>query len=214
MKKTKHIIIAAIAVSVITLGAVVACNKENSATKESTVPSMKSLNNQVLQHRLRTIWHLTDSAYKASPTLFLSAADKEDLSEFLNLTNISYSLINETNQLALLRDTTGKKPSYPVCPDCDAHALSNYVDKYVLLRSIMDSIRVYIPDFVDSNIIMIPNGITPCEYDCIWRYKYHYLDKKGLFMCLENCFMTHHIDDAVKCLEAIREKPLVGELDD
>lgn len=211
MKTKKSIIIAVIAVSVISLCTIVACSKENSATKESTVPSMKSLNNQVLQHRLRTIWHLTDSAYKASPTLFLSAADKEDLSGFLNLTNISYSLINETNQLALLRDTTGQTPSYPVCPDCDAHALSNYVDKYVVLRSIMDSIHKYDPNFVDSTIIMIPNNVTSCEYDCRWRFYYGYLDERGLFFCRENCYMTHHIDDAVEYLDAIKKTPLGAE---
>lgn len=41
MKKTKHIIIAAIAVSVITLGAVVACNKEHNTLTETNVPSTK-----------------------------------------------------------------------------------------------------------------------------------------------------------------------------
>ena len=204
----KSIILAAMAVAVITLGIITACSKETPTTNEKNAPAVKSAPDLALQSLLRTVWHRTDSVFKANPALLLDIAAEENLDEFYKLTGISTEQIHEITVLASARidNDGGNAPESPGCIDCDKRALSNYVDKCITLRAILNEIHEYEPQFVDSTIIMIPERILQCERDCRRSFNYGFLSIDEYHLCIQNCHMIHAIEDAEIHLEEMRPK--------
>ena len=201
----KSIIIAAMAVAVITLGIITACSKENRVANEEFAPAMKSPVDQMLQHHVRTIWHLTDLALRTNPDAVMAAAHEEDIQAFMQITGISEKLMSDMAELALVRVAEGGEvePTYPACSDCEHSALSNFVDQCIYLRKILDEIHKYDPDFVDSTVIKLPNDVSYCENDCRWRYYYHYLNTNGFVLCMENCYQQFAMGNAHDLLELL-----------
>lgn len=199
MKKTKHIIIAAIAVSVITLGAVVACNKEHNTLTETNAPSTKNNpDEKALLHYVRTIWQKSDKIIKMNPSAVDLYCNTEDVSAFLALAGISNSLVNSTAKLMEDRITSVTIPDTydtAVCHSCNQHALSNYVDQCRQLRNVLDSIHMYEPDFNDTLIITLPPFPSECEYRC-WRAYNNPNYYEQYLLCTLNCDIKEHMKDA------------------
>ena len=198
MKKTKHIIIAAIAVSVITLGTVVACNKEHNTL--TNAPSTKNNpDEKALLHYVRTIWQKSDYIISTKPSAVDHFCSMGNISGFFAYANISDSLVNRTAKLMEDRITSVTIPDTydtTVCHSCNQDALSNYVDQCRQLRRVLDSIHMYEPDFNDTLIITLPPFPSECEYLC-WRafggnpdYSEQYL------LCTLNCYIKEHMKDA------------------
>lgn len=204
----KNVIIAAIAATLVSLCLITACNKENSAANEEYAPAMKFSVDQMLQQRVRTIWYLTDFALRTNPEKVMAVADEEDFGKFMEITGIPETLMCEIFGLAEERFSQGGEvdSTYPGCYDCDMHALSNFINNCVDLRSILDNIHQYDPNFVDSTIIKIPNGITQCEYECRLRYVYYHKNRSKFILCLIDCHMQHSIEDAIRHLEVLSPK--------
>lgn len=192
MKKTKHIIIAAIAVSVITLGAVVACNKEHNTLTETNAPSTKNNpDEKALLHYVRTIWQKSDKIIKMNPSAVDLYCNTEDVSAFLALAGISNSLVNSTAKLMEDRITSVTIPDTydtAVCHSCNQHALSNYVDQCRQLRNVLDSIHMYEPDFNDTLIITVQFFPSECEYLC-WKAYDNQGDYEQYLLCTMNCYI-------------------------
>ncbi len=209
MKKTKHIIIAAIAVSVITLGAVVACNKEHNTLTETNVPSTKNNpDEKALLHYVRTIWQKSDKIIKMNPSAVDLYCNTEDVSAFLALAGISNSLVDITAMLMKDRITSVTIPDTydtTVCHSCNQDALSKYVDQCRQLRNVLDSIHMYEPNFNDTLIITLPPFPSECEYLC-WRaygnnIPVYFNDK--LLVCILNCYIKEHMKDAKDTLHEL-----------
>ena len=208
----KSIIIAAMAVAVITLGIITACSKETPTTNERNAPAVKSAPDLALQSLLRTVWHRTDSVFQANPALLLDIAAEENLDEFYKLTGISTEQIHAITVLASARigNDGGNAPETPGCSDCDKRALSNYVDKCITLRAILNEIHEYEPQFVDSTIIMIPERILQCERNCWLTYVRIFFHPEKYILCIEDCHMTHAIEDAESYLADMKHKDNLG----
>lgn len=193
MKKTKHIIIAAIAVSVITLGAVVACNKEHNTLTETNALSTKNNPDvKALLHHVRTIWKKSDKIIKMNPSAVDLYCNTEDVSAFLALAGISNSLVDITAMLMKDRITSVTIPDTydtTVCHSCNQHALSNYVDQCRQLRNVLDSIHMYKPSFNDTLIITVQSFPSECEYLCWRAYRYYQDDFEKYFLCTMNCYI-------------------------
>lgn len=196
----KNVIIAAIAATIVSLCLITACNKENSAANEEYAPAMKFSVDQMLQQRVRTIWYLTDSALRTNPDLVMAAAENEDVQTFLQITGIPEPLMGEMFHLVQERLSKGGEidSTYPSCSDCDKHALSNFVNNCIAIRAVLNEIHKYDPGFADSTVITIPDRTTLCEYECLWKYHYHYLLFREFTICLQNCYMQVAFDDVVK----------------
>lgn len=202
MKKTKHIIIAAIAVSVITLGAVVACNKEHNTLTETNAPSTKKMSDEAaLLHNVRTIWQKSDYIIRMNPTAVEQICNAGNTSAFFTLAKISDSLVDRTAKLMEDRITSVTIPDTydtTVCHSCNQDALSNYVKQCRQLRNVLDSIHMFEPAFNDTLIINLPPFPSECEYRC-WL-TYHddipvYFNDQFL-LCTLNCYIKEHMKDA------------------
>ena len=209
MKKTKHIIIAAIAVSVITLGAVVACNKEHNTLTETNAPSTKNNpDEKALLHYVRTIWQKSDYIIRTKPSAVDHFCSMENISGFFAYANISESLVDSTAKLIENRITNVTIPDTydtTVCHSCNQEALSNYVHQCRQLRNVLDSIHMYEPDFNDTLIITLPPFPSECEYLC-WRaygnnISVYFNDQ--LLVCILNCYIKEHMKDAKDTLHEL-----------
>lgn len=207
MKKTKHIIIAAIAVSVITLGAVVACNKEHNTLTETNVPSTKkNPDEKALLHYVRTIWQKSDSTITKNPTAVGQLCITGNISEFLTLANIPNSIVDSAILLYEKKMDNASFPSaysFTACNDCHQLALSNYVDQCTQLRKVLNDIHLYEPTFNDTLVLKFIPYVTECEYNCMMSYRHSNQNPTDLlryFLCMINCDMTIYIDDANEIL--------------
>ena len=200
MKTTKVIIIAALAASIISIGAIVACNKEVNTVVEENAPTTKTFTKgEELLNSLYTIWHLSDSIIQNRPADVAAHCQAEDISSFLSLANISSNLYGQT--LELLEQKIGNV-TFPdslissACSDCHAHVLSTYVERCIQLRRHLDEIHLYEPNFNDSTVIKFVPGVTECEYNCKMEYIYIHHLEPNYFLCLLNCEMKVYIDEA------------------
>lgn len=209
MKTTKHIIIAAIAVSVITLGAVVACNKEHNTLTETNAPSTKNNpDEKALLHYVRTIWQKSDYVIKMNPTAVEQICNAGNTSAFFTLAKISDSLVVRTGKLMEDRITSVTIPDTydtAVCHSCNQDALSNYVKQCVQLRNVLDSIHMYEPDFNDTLIIQLPPFPSECEYLCWRAFQNHndLYDEIQYIFCTLNCYIKEHMKDAKDTLHEL-----------
>lgn len=207
MKKTKHIIIAAIAVSVITLGAVVACNKEHN-TLTNAPGTKNNPDEKALLHYVRTIWQKSDYIIRTKPSAVNQICHAENISAFLTLANIPDALVNSTAKLMEDRITSVTIPDTydtAVCHSCNQHALSNYVEQCRQLRNVLDSIHMYEPDFNDTLIIQLPPFPSECEYRC-WRAYGNNIPvyfNDPLLVCILNCYIKEHMKDAKDTLHEL-----------
>ena len=202
MKKTKHIIIAAIAVSVITLGAVVACNKEHNTLTETNAPSTKKMSDEAaLLHNVRTIWQKSDYVIRMNPTAVEQICNAGNTSAFFTLAKISDSLVDRTAKLMEDRITSVTIPDTydtTVCHSCNQDALFKYVDQCWQLRNVLDSIHIYNPTFNDTLIITVPFFPSECEYLCWRAFQNHndLYDENQYIFCVLNCYIKEHMKDA------------------
>ena len=200
MKKTKHIIIAAIAVSVITLGAVVACNKEHNSLTETNAPSTKKMSDEAaLLHYVRTIWQKSDYIIRMNPTAVDHFCSMGNISGFFTFADISNSLVDSTAKLMENRITNVTIPDTydtTVCHSCNQHALSKYVDQCRQLRNVLDSIHIYNPSFKDTLIITVPPFPSECEYLCWRAYRNNPDYYEQYLLCTLNCDIKEHMKDA------------------
>jgi hypothetical protein len=172
MKTKKTIIIAAIAVSVISLCTIVACSKEKGNTNtenNNLVTKYKPNDTKKLTGYINLFWQYCRNAYKNYPDSFLSICDNEEMSDFLSITQMPNTLIDSiyvvTNRLIDNPNGNPKPTSpYDTCSTCHA-SLSEVGSMIVDMSRLVDSIALYDVDFDDD----YPCTLTPeegCYYHC------------------------------------------------
>lgn len=221
MKTKKSIIIAAIAVSVISLCTIVACSKENSAT-ENIAPSTKGISLPTpptqLVKLINTFWNRCDSAYTVNPNVFLSQCQNNNYSYFdqIGITSkFMDSLIVESN--AYFLSFKQLNPSYQFdtsyCVSCANHSLEKIGSCVAELHDLIEDIRQYKPGYCFTNIIFDGSvELFECLQRCFWLFMNSSVLPIEHYFCNVNCYLAEEIRNGSLYYSDLVEK--YGEIKD
>ncbi|MBQ6741477.1 MAG: hypothetical protein IJR04_02685 [Bacteroidales bacterium] len=199
MKKS-FLIVGAIALFV-TLGIIVACNKENSqAGLDDNYPALKGTPYDTSQLRtlLEVVWHHCDSAYHADSSYFLYRCSQNDTAGFLQMTHIPPKVIVDIAYEANLmyQDFFASSPSISFdttpCLSCILEALPAIGTAMVNHYDIINQIKTYEPSFVDTVLCLENPSVNSCDYKCLPALINHSFVR--YMCCLFKCALQHHID--------------------
>ncbi|MBO7101943.1 MAG: hypothetical protein J6V98_07995 [Bacteroidales bacterium] len=185
MKKYITIPVLATVTLLLAIGIVVACTKENTnktTTIETPGNARKESIEQKLANELFSIWHKSDSAYRANAISFLDACHNEDEESFNTLTNISEQqwetidslLIIQALELPALVDPTP-------CIPCNT-SLWQYGKNIASMRDVIDELKIFNdPDTVPCFLPYIDSCINLCMNN---------LPSNATGMDIANCFLN------------------------
>lgn len=205
MKKS-FLIVGAI-VLFVTLGIIVACNKENSqAGFDDNYPALKAnpYDTSHLRTLLEVVWHHCDSAYHADSSHFLYRCSQNDTLKFLQMTHIPPKVISDIAYEANLmyQDFLANNPSIPFdttpCSSCILESLPTIGIAMVNHYSIINQIKTYDPSFVDTVLCLENPSVNSCNYKCLPALLNHSLTR--YMCCLFKCALQYHIDINTACL--------------
>ena len=202
MKTKKSIIIAAIAVSVISLCTIVACSKENSAneanstsTKDISLPTPPTR----LAKHLEMFWNCCDSAYTANPNNFLSRCQDSNYAYFTQI-GIKETLMDSLALEAKVYLDNFKQlnPSYQFdtsyCVSCANHSLENLGNKVAELHDLIEDIRQYEPGYCFTDIIFDGSvELFECLQRCYWLFMNSSVLPIEHYFCNVNCYLAEEI---------------------
>ena len=168
MKKYITIPVLATVTLLLAIGIVVACTKENTnktTTTEAPRNATKASIEQKLANELFSVWHKSDSTYRANSTGFLYVCGEEDFETFYEMTNISQAQIDSIAEWAdkMYDFSTGGTSMYaPLCLVCNT-SLLNYGSNVVAMRDVINDLkRFQDPDTVPCFMPYIDSCINLC----------------------------------------------------
>ena len=140
----------------------------------------------VVGQSLFTIWEKSDSAYRSNPTTFLKMCNDKDYEGFLEVTNITDSLmsvfeeqIEKQADVALL--ALGTEWLDDECTSCLNGGLPAFGRDVADLRQVLDTLaKLNVPDTVPNFDSYIDSCVVACSYN---------IDVEGfsLKMCVLHC---------------------------
>ena len=206
--KRRNIIITLGAAAALVIGIFVACSKDvNKQTTDNTVfPATKSTGTAQIMF---CIWEKSDSAYRSNPTAFLNICSNNNYEGFLEIANISSSLVSDfENEVekqaddALLALGTDWLPNE--CISCSDGGLSDFGQNVADLRRMLDTLSlVNSPDTVPNFMPYTDSCIVVCQI-------FKELIGEELNICLFNCNLRRAIRESENNYMAITNKPWNG----
>lgn len=202
MKKYITIPVLATVTLLLAIGIVVACTKENTnktTTTEAPGNARKLTTEQKLANELFSIWHKSDSAYRANATSFLYTCGEEDFETFYEMTNISEAQIDSIYawEVKLYNPHVQNVIDDTPCIPCNT-SLALYGRNISVMRAVIDELEQY--QDTDTVPCFMPY-VDSCTRVCV--YLKHY-SGDALTWCLLNCSLSKELDRMSIHLAAVK----------
>ena len=207
MKKS-FLIVGAIALFV-TLGIIVACNKEFSPKNDEIVATKSYTNTQQqLTAAVNVFWQYCRDAYRNHPNDFISICNSNSLSNFFSITNMPPALFDTIAVLSnrSLKEYIQENPDSTLVGDSCHTCIQTLADLGYRVAQMCDDIEVILAldkSFDDD----YPCTVTPkegCKYNCSLRT----CNNVQYTICVTLCFMDLNsisIQEYREYLEAIAQ---------
>lgn len=207
MKKS-FLFIGAIAIFV-TLGIIVACNKESSPKKDDIVVTKSYTNTQQqLTAAVNVFWQYCRDAYRNHPNDFINICNSNSLTNFFSITNMPPALCDTIAELSSrsLNEYLHENPDSTLVGDSCHTCIPTLADLGYRVAQMCDDIEVILAldkSFDDDN----PCTVTPqegCKHNCRIKTS-NYVQYT---ICVTLCYMDLNsisIQEYLEYLEAIAQ---------